>query len=109
MQAEAYRRGVILQSQLHRVNGRNASGDLTIKPLSSTVEDLGMKNGPACSKVCGDSATLKHTFISIEQEVRAQSTRTPVQTIWNTIWSTSVGILSLYQSFRQTSACQFLN
>ena len=32
----------ILESQLHKVNGRNASSDLTMRPLSSTVEDLGM-------------------------------------------------------------------
>ena len=34
---------MILQSQLHKVNGRSASGDLTIRPLSSTVDDLGVK------------------------------------------------------------------
>ena len=33
----------ILQSQSHKVNGLNASGDLTMKPLLSTSEDLGMK------------------------------------------------------------------
>ena len=32
----------ILQSHLHSVNGRKASGDLTIRPLLSTSEDLGM-------------------------------------------------------------------
>ena len=32
---------IILQSQLH--SGRNASGDITMRPLSSTVEYLGMK------------------------------------------------------------------
>ena len=31
----------ILQSQLHSVNGRKASADLTILPLLSTSEDLG--------------------------------------------------------------------
>ena len=32
-----------LQSQLHSVNGRSASGDLTILPLSSMSEVLGIK------------------------------------------------------------------
>ena len=40
---------MILQSQLHKVSGRKASSDLTIRSLSSTLEDLGMKNGPARS------------------------------------------------------------
>ena len=34
---------MILQSPLHKVNGRYASGELTMRPLSSTMEDVGMK------------------------------------------------------------------
>ena len=34
---------IALQLQLHSVNGRNASGGPTMRPLSSTAEDLGMK------------------------------------------------------------------
>ena len=74
---------MILKSQLHRVNGRSASGDLTIRPLSSTVEDLG--NGPARIKMCGDRATFHHRSTCIEQEVGTQSTSASVNTIWDTI------------------------
>ena len=70
---------MILQSQLHRVIGRNSSSDLTIRPLSSTVEDLGMKTVLLAAKCFGDKAAPQHTVINIEeQEVRPQSTRTPV-------------------------------
>ena len=44
---------MILQSQLHKVRGRNASGDLTMRPLSSTVEDLGMKTVLLATKCVG--------------------------------------------------------
>ena len=35
----------ILQSKLHSVHGRGASGDLTILPLLSRSEDLGITQG----------------------------------------------------------------
>ena len=41
---------MILQPQLHRINGRSASGDLTKRPFSSTVEDLGMKTALLAAK-----------------------------------------------------------
>ena len=44
---------MILQSQLHKVNGRGASGDPAIRPLSSTVEDLGMKMVLLAAKCVG--------------------------------------------------------
>ena len=44
---------MILQSQLHKVNGRNASSDLTMRPLSSTVEDLGMNTALLAAKCVG--------------------------------------------------------
>ena len=40
----------ILQSQLHGVNGRGASGDLTIRPLLSTSGGLGKENSSARGK-----------------------------------------------------------
>ena len=60
VQAKAYRRLIILQSQLHSVNGRDASGDLTIRPLSSTSEDLGMKTvlvAATCAETAPPSST----------------------------------------------------
>ena len=60
---------ITLQSKLHSVSGRDASGGLTMRPLSLTVEDLGMKDGPARSEFCADSATVKHPFTRIKQEL----------------------------------------
>ena len=57
-----------------------------MRPLSSTVEDLGVKTVLLAAKCV---VTLKHTLGNIEQEVRPQPTRTPVDTVWNTIWSRS--------------------
>ena len=43
----------ILQSQLHSVNGRRACGSLTILPLSSTSEDLGINTVLLSAKCAG--------------------------------------------------------
>ena len=70
---------------VNKVNGRSASSDHTMRPLSSTVEDLCMKNGPARSKTGGDRATFHHKSKCVEQEVGTQSTSASVNTIWDTI------------------------
>ena len=79
---------MILQSQLHKVNGRSASGDLTMRPLSSTVEEFGNEDGPARSKTDGDRATFHHNSLSIAQAAGDQSTSTSVNTKWDTIRAT---------------------
>ena len=48
-----------LQSQLHSVNGRSASGDLTILPLSSMSEVLGIKTVLLSAK-CSGTAPPQH-------------------------------------------------
>ena len=77
----------VLQSQLHRVNGRSAPGDLTIRPVSSTVEALGNEDGPARSKMCGDRTTFHHRSICVEQEAVTQPTSAPVNTMWDILRS----------------------
>ena len=79
---------MVLQSQLHKVNGRRA-GDHTMRPSSSTVEDLGMNTGPARSRAGGNNATLHHRSKCVEQETGTQSTSTFKETIWNTIGTRS--------------------
>ena len=53
----------------------------TIRPLSSTSEDLGMKTVLLAVNCAGNSATLKHKFKHIKQELRTQPCRTPVDTL----------------------------
>ena len=83
----------ILQSQL-----RSVSGDLTIRPLLSTSEDLGMKTVLLAANSAGTSATLNHVFVCIVKELRAQSSSTPVETTWNPIGTWS-GFLFCGQEF----------
>ena len=99
---------IFLQSQLHSVNGRDAFGDLTMRPSSSTLEDLGLKAVPARSKACGcgDSTTLKHTLIRVKQELRTQPSRTSADTTGES-HRVQERIPSLRPSFRQIHACQF--
>ena len=54
---------MILQPQLHKVNGRNASGDLTMRQLQSTAEGSGMK-----AVLLEAKQIFQHTFICIVQE-----------------------------------------
>ena len=62
-----------LQSQLHSVNRRGASGDLIILPLSSMSEVLGIKT------------VLLSGKCSVEKELRTQASRTPISAIWNSV------------------------
>ena len=70
-----------LQSQLHKVIGRNASGDRTILPLSSTSEDLGMKTVLLIAKCSGTAPPFHQVFVRVEKEVGAQSPCTPIDTV----------------------------
>ena len=81
---------MILQSQSHKVNGRNASGDLTMRPKSSTVEDS------ARDKVCGDRTTFHNRFICTEQEAGTQSTSAALNTIWDIIRARGRSFLCSY-------------
>ena len=74
--------------------------------ISVNLAEFRNEKGPACREVCGNSATLKHPFIHIEQELRTQTSRTHVHSVWNPIGSWS-GFLFLKQTFRQIHACQF--
>ena len=57
---------MILQSQLHKVNGRNASGSRSHnETIGVDSGRFGNESGPA------RNATLKHTFTNIKQEVRS--------------------------------------
>ena len=51
---------MILQSPLHKVNGHCASGDLTTRPLSSTMEDLGMETFLLAAKYAGTPPSNTH-------------------------------------------------
>ena len=74
-----------LQSQLHKVNGRRASGDRMILPLSSMSEVLGIKTVLLSVKQSGIAPPSKTAFFSIKEELRTQATSTPVGTIWNSV------------------------
>ena len=78
---------ILLQSQSRNASGRNASGDLTIRPLSSTSEKV-------------------YTPARAKQELRTQSSRTPVDAIWNPIGSWS-GFLLCGHHFHQIHVCHF--
>ena len=89
LKASANRCGKNLAITLHRVDGRSASGDLTIKPLLSTSEDLGIQNSSARGKLHRNWATHNHMFVRIVLELRTQPSSTSVETFWNPIgtWS----------------------
>ena len=87
---------MILQSQLHKVHGRSASGDLTMRPLSSTVEEFGNEGSPARSKTCGDTATFHHNSLCVAQAAGDQSTSTSVNTKWDNIRATGRFFLCCY-------------
>ena len=55
-----------------------------------------LENGSVRGKICGDRTTFHHRFVCVEEEVRLQPTSTPVDTMWDTVWS-----------FHQTHPCQF--
>ena len=61
-----------LQSQLHSVNGRSASGDRIFLPLSSR-------------EMFWNGTSSQQQPVSIEEELRAQSPGTPVGTIRDSI------------------------
>ena len=42
-----------------------------MRPLSATVEDLGIKKGSSRGKLCRDSAIVKHMFERDELELRS--------------------------------------
>ena len=68
----------ILQSQLHNVSGRSASGDLTIRPLSSTVEVFGMNTVLlAANRGGSDSSCISNEPVGVEQELGSNSTSSP--------------------------------
>ena len=68
---------IILQSQLHRVNGRSASGDVTISPLSSTVDVWEWRR--SCVQRNGrDQASLYHKSVRVEWKTRSPSPCTPL-------------------------------
>ena len=48
-------------------------------------------------------ATLKHTFIIVEQEVRSQPTRTNVDTVWDTILSRKTLFVAIISSNSRSS------
>ena len=73
---------MIFQSQLQKVNWRSASSDLKIKPLFSTVEDLGMLIVLLAAKFLGDRNTYNHKFVRIEQEAGTQSRSASVNAIF---------------------------
>ena len=53
------------------------------------IGGIGNENGPNRSKLCRDSATLKHMFKRIKQELRSQPSRTSVEAVRHPIgtWS----------------------
>ena len=59
-----------------------------MRPLSPTVEDLGMKTVLLASNLLwGQRHPQAHVHKRVEQELRSQPTRTPIDTIRNPIWS----------------------
>ena len=66
----------VLQSQLHSVSGRKASGDFKILPRLSTSEDLGINTVLLSAKSAG-IVPLQHMFVCVEQNLRTQSSSTP--------------------------------
>ena len=71
--------------QLHSVNGRNASDDRIILPLSSMSEVFGVKDRSIFSKMFRNGTSFQHTLKSVEKELGAQATRTPIGAIRNSI------------------------
>ena len=69
----------ILQSQLHSVNGRSASGDRIILQLSSMSEVLGIKTVLVSAK-CSRTTPPSNTYL---QALKIPGTS--VGTIWNSI------------------------
>ena len=63
----------------------SASGDLPIRPLSSTMEDLGMKTVLLAARMCVDRTTFHNICVSFEQNGRTRSTSASVNTTWDTI------------------------
>ena len=59
LQAKSHRCGENLAITITYVNGRNASSDLTIRPLLSTSEDLGMET-ILLAKICAKVAPPSH-------------------------------------------------
>ena len=74
-----------LQSQLHSVNGRSASGDRIILPLSSMSDVLGIKTVLNSAKMFRDGTSFQQILISVEKELGAQATRTRIGGIRNSI------------------------
>ena len=74
-----------LQSQLHRVNGRSASGDRMILPLSTMSEVLGIKTVLLFGKMLRNGTSFQQILISVEKELGAQPSRTLEGAIRNSI------------------------
>ena len=72
-----------LQSQVHKVRGRSASGERMILPLSSMSEVLGRKNSSTFSKMIRNSSSFHASSLSIKEALRTQTTSTFVGTMWN--------------------------
>ena len=87
-----------LQSQLRNVNGRRASGDRIILPLSSMSEVLGAKDGSTFSKTIRNSTSFQESSISIKEELRSQTTSTPVSTVVNSV-PESIFVLVMPRAF----------
>ena len=62
-----------LQSQLHNVNGRSASGDLIILPLSSMPEVFGIKT--TFGEMLRNGTPFQQILKGVEKELRAQAPR----------------------------------
>ena len=73
-----------LQSQLHRVNGRSVCGDGIILPLSSMSEVLN-KDRHTFSEMFWNGTSFQQTFVGVKEELGAQSPRTSVSAIGNSI------------------------
>ena len=69
-----------LQSQLHSVNGRGASGDRVILPRSSVSEVLGDRDGLTFSKTIRNITSLQYSLISTKEELRTKATSASVDT-----------------------------
>ena len=71
------------------VNERSTSGGLTIMPLLSTPEDLGMKTVLLAAKCTGRGPPSFTCLYALLLKLKAQPSSTPVETVWNPIgtWS----------------------